>query len=193
MVTGPVFNGRNVSVINDRVMIPSHMWKAIMIPGKGATVYLASNTDYPIWKTMSVSDFVRFSGIDPFPGLDPKFATANMALGEKPGSKSGSARNGSSSQSGVNHQPWNPNNCNAPWRPTQDPHYGHCHAIGSDEAKFGLTPGAMGGGGDQHWSSTQGTGAGSSGAQSWSGQPQDDGAARLRARNRDRIRDGEGR
>lgn len=189
VVTGPVFNGRNVLVINERVMIPSHVWKAILIPGKGATVYLASNTDYPIWKTMSVAQFARFSGVNPFPGLDPKFADANMAAGEKPGQKS----RGGSGDSGTTSQPWNKSNCNAPWRPVEDPHYGHCHPITDDEVKYGLVPGTMGSGGDRKWSTQAGVGGAQQSGQSWSGSPQDSRAARLKARNRDRIRDGDGR
>lgn len=195
VVTGPVFNGRNVMVINERVMIPSHMWKAILIPDKGAAVYLASNTDYPIWKTMSVSDFAKFAGINPFPGLDPKFANANMAAGEKPGQKGRGKSGGGDSESGRSGQAWNPKNCGAPWRPAQDPHFGHCHAITQDEAQYGLVPGTMGGGADKTWSrsSRNGGTVGGSGDQSWSSQPRDDPAARLKARNRDRVRDGEGR
>lgn len=193
VVTGPAFNGRNVAVINERVMIPSHVWKAILIPNKGATVYIASNTDYPVWKTMSVADFVKFAGINPFPGLDPKLANANMVLGDK-GGKKGKGSKGSG-QSGVNRQPWNPDDCGAPWRPVEDPHYGHCHPIRADEAKYGLTPGAAGSNGSQRWSSGGGQAAAgqSSGSQSWSSEPREDPATRLRARNRDRIRDGEGR
>jgi len=194
VVTGPVFNGRNVMVINERVMIPSHVWKAILIPNKGAAVYLASNTDYPVWKTMSVAQFTKFSGVNPFPALDPKFANANMAAGEEPGKKKRRGKSGGSGQSGTTSQPWNPRNCNAPWRPTQDPHFGHCHPITQDEAKFGLVPGTVGGGGDKKWSTGGGRSAtGVQSGQSWSASPQDDRAARLKARNRDRIRDGDGR
>lgn len=194
VVTGPVFNGHNVMVINERVMIPSHIWKAIFIPEKGATVYVASNTDYPVWKTMSVNQFARFSGVNPFPGIDPKFADANMAAGEKPGKKKRGGRTGSDGgQSGRSSQPWNPRNCNAPWRPAEDPHFGHCHPIIDSEAQYGLVPGTMGSGGDQKWSTRGGSASGQGAGQSWSARPQDDRAARLKARNRDRIRDGEGR
>ncbi|MFZ3481640.1 DNA/RNA non-specific endonuclease [Sphingomonas sp. 3-13AW] len=194
IVTGPVFNGRNVAVINNRIMIPSHVWKAIMIPEKGATVYIASNTDYPVWKTMSVSEFTRFSGINPFPGLDAKLADANMATGEKPGKKGAKSSRGSQ-QTQVTTPPWDKRNCNAPWRPTENPHYGHCHAIENSEAKYGLVPGTVGSNGGRKvtTSGTAATSPASPGAGSWSATPQVDPAARFRARNQDRARDGEKR
>jgi endonuclease G len=196
VVTGPVFNGKNVGVINDRVMIPSHVWKAILVTAadgkiRGATVYVASNTDYPVWKTMSVVQFSQFSGVNPFPGLPDAVAKANMALGPTPGKGgSGSDGSGSSGGSGVRTAPWDPNNCNAPWRPTNDPHYGECRPITQDEAKYGLVPGTMGASSASTWNRNGASGGGVAPGQAYgSSGYADDGQARFRARDRDRYRD----
>lgn len=198
VLTGPVFNGRNIPVVNGRVMIPSHLWKAILIPSKGATVYVASNTDYPVWKTMSVLQFAQFSGINPFPGIPEAMAKANMAIGQTVGQDGKSTSGSGSAASGVTNDPWNPNGCNAPWRPTNDPHYGDCHPIGDDEAKYGLVPGTMGNSRSTTWnSSTSAAGGGSAAAPAGGartkGASGPDPATRLRDRNRDRNRDREAR
>ena len=180
VVTGPVFNGKNVTLINNRVMIPSHVWKAILIPEKGATVYVASNTPYPIWKSMSVADFTAFSGINPFPDLPDTFAKKNMATSDKPSGKDAMSGGGGSTTT-YSGKAWDKDNCGAPWRPQNDPHYGHCHPIEAGEAQYGLTPGTMGSGGGQNASDST---ANATGYRSG-----DDGRRRQWDRDRDRRRD----
>lgn len=80
VVTGPVFKGKALWLRKNRVLVPSHIYKAMLIPKYGATVYVATNQDDAKWSSMSVDEFARFSGIDPFPALDTEKRKVNIAL-----------------------------------------------------------------------------------------------------------------
>lgn len=76
VVTGPVFtpdsNGQ-YDAINGRVLIPSHVWKAIYNPKtKEAGAYWAPNAENSKYEEISLSELASRTGIDPFPTLPSK-------------------------------------------------------------------------------------------------------------------------
>lgn len=70
VVTGPAFITGNVKRINGRVLVPSHVWKAVQVPGQGAGAWIATNDDHSRWEVVSIATLAARVGIDPFPGLD---------------------------------------------------------------------------------------------------------------------------
>src|SRR3546814_6547563 len=43
IVTGPLFLGGEIDTLHGRVMIPTHIWKAVHVPGLGGIVVVATN------------------------------------------------------------------------------------------------------------------------------------------------------
>lgn len=69
VVTGPLYLGNELQSLRSRVLVPTHIWKAIHIPNRGTNVYIAKNTDDSGIAHMSVDLFTKTYGIDPFPAL----------------------------------------------------------------------------------------------------------------------------
>lgn len=69
VVTGPLFEGQTASWLKGRVLVPTSTWKAVYLPSRGAAVYVATNSNAPRWRVLSVAAFARLAGIDPFPAL----------------------------------------------------------------------------------------------------------------------------
>lgn len=82
VVTGPLFRGATLRATRSdgRVKVPTHVWKAVYAENRGATVFIATNSDAPQWTNMSVDQFGQVNGVDPFPGLAPQYRTVNGAL-----------------------------------------------------------------------------------------------------------------
>lgn len=81
VVTGPLFIGPVLATHDDgRVKVPTHDWKGIYAEGRGATIFIATNEQRPKWTTLSVNQFAKVYGIDPFPGLDPKYRDTNGTI-----------------------------------------------------------------------------------------------------------------
>lgn len=70
VVTGPAFEGGNLKRLNGRVLVPSHVWKAIYVPGQGAGAWIVTNDALEQWQVVSIAMFAARTGIDPFPKLD---------------------------------------------------------------------------------------------------------------------------
>jgi endonuclease G len=69
IVTGPLFQGRQLQQLKGRVMVPTSLFKVVYLPGPGrAFVFVAANTDEDNWGTMSVAQFEQMSGLV-FPGI----------------------------------------------------------------------------------------------------------------------------
>lgn len=77
VVTGPAFNGGTLRRLNGHVLVPSHVWKAIYVPGQGAGAWIASNDPSTKWEVVSIATLATLTGIDPFPKLDAA-AKANV-------------------------------------------------------------------------------------------------------------------
>ncbi len=70
VVTGPAFIGEVLESLKGRVLIPSHIYKAIYIPSRNAAgAYLAPNDDSQTWTELSIDKLAEKIGIDPFPAL----------------------------------------------------------------------------------------------------------------------------
>ena len=70
VVTGAAFIGADLDSLQGRVMVPTHIFKAVYIPSRDeAVAYWASNDDSHNWEAISVSKLRDLTGIDPFPAL----------------------------------------------------------------------------------------------------------------------------
>lgn len=64
VVTGPLFSGKKISFLNDRVAIPTQIFKLLYDPiHKSGGVFLVGNTDTQQIAWLAISDFERQSGI----------------------------------------------------------------------------------------------------------------------------------
>ncbi|PNK60663.1 DNA/RNA non-specific endonuclease [Psychrobacter sp. FDAARGOS_221] len=81
VVTGVAFKGRKVTQLNGRVLVPSHVFKAVYVPQTGeAGVYYAPNDDSDRVEVISVDELALRSGIDAFPGISPEAKAGTMVL-----------------------------------------------------------------------------------------------------------------
>lgn len=72
VVTGPLFIGAQLRRLNERVLVPTHLYKAVYAPRSGlAGVYVSPNDPDQIYETMSLADFTARYGIIPFPDAGP--------------------------------------------------------------------------------------------------------------------------
>lgn len=71
IVTGPIYADAGISVLNGRVGIPTHVFKAIYNPRtRRATVFIAENIDDPALEQISLARLANDYGIEPFPSLE---------------------------------------------------------------------------------------------------------------------------
>lgn len=70
VVTGPMFVGGSLRRLNGRVLVPSHVWKAVYVPGQGAGAWIVGNDRERRWEVVSIATLATRTGIDPFPSLD---------------------------------------------------------------------------------------------------------------------------
>ena len=70
VVTGPAFDhGDRLTALRGRVLVPSAVFKAVYVPGKGAAAYLADNDATPRLRFMSIGDLEDRTGVNAFPAL----------------------------------------------------------------------------------------------------------------------------
>ena len=68
VVTGPVFQGAEIRSINGRVLVPTHLFKAVYDPKRReGAAYLAPNVPDAEWRQISLSELAKVVGIDAFP------------------------------------------------------------------------------------------------------------------------------
>lgn len=92
VVTGPLFLGESLQALRGRVLVPSHVWKAVLNPRTGqAAAYLSPNTDGAGYEVVSMARLRELSGLDVFPSL-PEAAKAQA--GPLPRPREGSGRGG---------------------------------------------------------------------------------------------------
>ena len=83
VVSGPIFQGATLKRLRGRVLVPTHIFKAVYDPKRNqAAAYLVENADGDQWRTVSISELQQITGIDPFPGLAPSVKDHAMALPE---------------------------------------------------------------------------------------------------------------
>ena len=81
VVSGPLF-GKNIQKINGRVFIPERLFKAVYIPGVGASAYVCNNSDGDNYKILSIAELEAESGINVFPELNSKQKYERIKLPE---------------------------------------------------------------------------------------------------------------
>lgn len=63
VVTGPLYIGTKIELLNDRVAVPTHLWKLLYDPArKSGGVLIVENIDTNEAKWQSIADFEHFSG-----------------------------------------------------------------------------------------------------------------------------------
>ena len=81
VVTGPVFQGENLKALKGRVLVPTHIAKAVYDPKQNAgAVYLTPNQEGEEYRILSLAEFQQMAGIDPFPKLSPSIKQAALSL-----------------------------------------------------------------------------------------------------------------
>ena len=69
VVTGPIFAGAELDQVGD-VLVPTSVWKAVLDPRRGrASAYVAENRDDASWRSVSMAQLRRLTGVDVFPGV----------------------------------------------------------------------------------------------------------------------------
>lgn len=99
VVSGPVFQGDRIAFLNNRVAIPTHVFKAVYVPSLGAgAVYVAANAPGTAWQAMSISQASRMTGFDIFPALPAEVKDRAMEL-PSPSAPRGGRRTSDAGQS----------------------------------------------------------------------------------------------
>jgi endonuclease G, mitochondrial len=81
VVTGPAFLGVELQSLKGRVLVPTHVYKAIYIPARnGAAAYFGPNDSSQSWETVSIADLKVRVGVDAFPQLDGETRRLAMNL-----------------------------------------------------------------------------------------------------------------
>jgi endonuclease G, mitochondrial len=81
VVTGPAFLGAELQSLNSRVLVPTHVYKAIYLPARNAAAaYFAPNDPSQDWETLSIADLAARVGVDAFPQLegDVRYRAMNL-------------------------------------------------------------------------------------------------------------------
>ena len=83
VVTGPIFMGDALRSLKGRVLVPSHIFKAIYDPvRKEAGVYLVANESVDRYQVISVKELRTIAGIDVFPRVSEQVKGRAMELPE---------------------------------------------------------------------------------------------------------------
>lgn len=99
VVTGPIVQYSRKS-LKSRVIVPTHLYKALYAVGKGAVVFVAENKAKGKWQNLSVEQFAGVYGIDPFPALPARVKRHNIAIGPLPPPPSAEGDDATTSSSG---------------------------------------------------------------------------------------------
>lgn len=81
VVTGVVFQGRQVAQIGDGVLVPSHFFKAVYVPGiNRAGVYYTPNDDSGKIEHISLAELSERTGVNAMPSLSPQVQSVAFNL-----------------------------------------------------------------------------------------------------------------
>jgi endonuclease G len=70
VVTGPIYEGTDISFLNGRVGVPSRIYKAVFDPTRRVSAaYVTPNADSMSWQVISIDQLSQIIGIDPFPAV----------------------------------------------------------------------------------------------------------------------------
>jgi endonuclease G len=80
VVTGPIFDGDEVELLNERVMAPTHFFKAVYdVKQRKGAAYVVRNAPGNAYETVSLTKLEGLAGVEAFPGLPPA-AIGELAL-----------------------------------------------------------------------------------------------------------------
>lgn len=83
VITGPIFEGSALQRLNQRVLIPTHVYKAIYDPvARTAGAWLAPNAPGGAYEVVSIAELEKRTGVNLFPQLDARIKQAGMRLPE---------------------------------------------------------------------------------------------------------------
>ncbi|KLK91863.1 endonuclease [Microvirga vignae] len=81
VVTGPIFQGENLQALKGRVLVPTHIAKAVYDPQSNiAGAYLVSNQPGNDYRIISLAELQQLSGIDAFPQLSASVKQTTTGL-----------------------------------------------------------------------------------------------------------------
>ena len=81
VVSGPAFIGGDIQSLQGRVLVPTHLWKAVYSPQRQqAGAYLITNDETTTYSTLSIAELERMVGIRVLPGVEPRVREAAMEL-----------------------------------------------------------------------------------------------------------------
>ncbi|WP_414476396.1 DNA/RNA non-specific endonuclease [Microvirga sp. M2] len=81
VVTGPIFQGENVQSLKGRVLVPTHLAKAVYDPQQNAgAAYLVPNQAGDDYRIISLADLQQLTGIDVFPQMAASVKQTAMEL-----------------------------------------------------------------------------------------------------------------
>ena len=94
VVTGPIFRGERLQALRDRVVVPTHLFKAVLDTRRGrAGAYVATNTEVPEWRAVSMAELAELTGLDVFPALSARAKQDAMPLPDPKPTNPGRRRN----------------------------------------------------------------------------------------------------
>lgn len=83
VVTGPVFQGASLQRVGGRVLVPTHVFKAVFDPRRGeAAAYLVPNAPGNDYQRISIGELDEITGIAVFPNLPASARSTAMTLPE---------------------------------------------------------------------------------------------------------------
>jgi endonuclease G, mitochondrial len=83
VVTGPAFLGGELQSLKGRVLVPTHIFKAVFVPSRKASgAYFAPNDGSQSWEPISVSELEKRISVDVFPLLNRQVKDEAMSLPE---------------------------------------------------------------------------------------------------------------
>ncbi|AJP56999.1 endonuclease [Pandoraea vervacti] len=81
VITGPLFKGKTITQVGDRVMVPTQLFKVVYDPKrKQAGAYLVANEATGDYAVVSVAELEKLAGIDFFPGMPASVKQTAMSL-----------------------------------------------------------------------------------------------------------------
>ncbi|WP_242489957.1 DNA/RNA non-specific endonuclease [Noviherbaspirillum cavernae] len=83
VITGPIFEGASVQRLNGRVLVPTHVFKAVYDPvRKEAAAWVAENEPGPAYEVVTIAELEKRIQINLFPGMPDGIKRARMKLPE---------------------------------------------------------------------------------------------------------------
>lgn len=81
VITGPIFEGANLQRIGGRVLVPTHVFKAVYDPSKRiAGAYIANNAPGMEYQAVTIAELEKRIGINLFPGMVQRTKDSGMKL-----------------------------------------------------------------------------------------------------------------